>query len=302
MSTLLLNLSRKSDNNKQPDDTSETEVKFASSAEKTKEKMLLNNHKDRLNFSITNILNQQERAAAKLKQEIEDKSDSNLMQLLPKISNDQQDIKKDDMANEIKAEEKMEEVDEDAEESEEEDEEEEDKDGLLDARNFLSFTNPALLKATSESLNALNNENVAGVIKVPAHRPSVSQALAQIAPHVPGGLAPAANPGVLFPGLAAAAAAAAHAPNAAALSPSAAIDYSSWLCRPLPLPGYLPIPPNILAARLGGKSFIIYLPYYRNFSGHCGNRYQSDQLGLTALIDLLETKQKQKQLVLLYFL
>jgi hypothetical protein len=89
----------------------------------------------------------------------------------------------------------------------------------------------------------------AGVIKVPAQRP----------------LCPPTHPmhptmplGMQFmppPHLAAALAAAAGNPLAAA-------DYASWLCRPtLPppvsaagIPGYFPLPSNLLAARLGGKN------------------------------------------------
>ena len=58
--------------------------------------------------------------------------------------------------------------------------------------------------------------------------------------------------------------AAALAASAAGNPALAAADYASWLCRPaLPaaaaaaaaagLPGYFPLPSNLLAARLGGK-------------------------------------------------
>ena len=43
-------------------------------------------------------------------------------------------------------------------------------------------------------------------------------------------------------------------PAAAAAAAAAAADYASWLCRPLSMPaaagGYLPLPANLLAARL----------------------------------------------------
>ena len=71
----------------------------------------------------------------------------------------------------------------------------------------------------------------APVTATPTHRP--------FAPTAVGGLSPAgvgANPA------------------AAAAAAAAAADYASWLCRPLSMPGaaggYLPLPANLLAARL----------------------------------------------------
>ena len=117
--------------------------------------------------------------------------------------------------------------------------------------------------------------------KVPAQRPPHPVAAAAAALHIPGvsaappthpmaaaAMAAAAQQGMPMPPpphLAAALAA------SAAGNPLMAADYASWLCRPsLPaaaaaaaaaagLPGYFPLPSNLLAARLGGKKLYLYL-------------------------------------------
>lgn len=94
--------------------------------------------------------------------------------------------------------------------------------------------NPALFAAHGIFPPGLAFDH-SGVLKVPAHRPG---------PPPPIGASPS------HPLL---------APSATGLSP-AHLDYAAWLCRPgmMQLPGaaagaYLPIPANILAARLGGE-------------------------------------------------
>ncbi len=93
--------------------------------------------------------------------------------------------------------------------------------------------------------------DASGVIKVPAQRPQLG---ASFAPPSLAGATGAAPPVMPPPHLAAA--------LAAAGNPLMAADYASWLCRPtIPattgIPGYFPLPSNLLAARLGGKKVFV---------------------------------------------
>ena len=272
MSAMLLNLSQ-SDDKMEKANNNRTQSS-SSSEEGGKEKT----RRD-LAFSITSIL-QQSQIKRQCKQEADDEDDEEDRFDVKVESSDDDEEEDDDEADE---------VDDDV------DEEDEHED-----KKFSPPFPPPPLGAIPSSLashlfgdsnpfqvgNATTTESN-GIIKVPAHRPP--------------GLPPAFPPGGLL-GLPPAAAAAApgsdspSSPNSssptnssgsaafsAAISAAAAADYASWLCRPphphhpgLGLPGgYLPLPSNLLAARLGGKSIC---------SEKCNKRTKSqtrDQVGIS---------------------
>ena len=125
-----------------------------------------------------------------------------------------------------------------------------------------------LLAAAGIPTSAASSILESSGIKIPtAHRPGGG---------APGGLPP--PPGsTALPGLPGSASA--HAAQQAQAAAQAQFDYAQWICRaaaaqaqgagmpppgavPLGLPGYMPpgLPSNLLAARLGGKSwYMVYL-------------------------------------------
>ena len=187
-----------------------------------------NTERNKLAFSITSILNQEQQNQHQQRHSEEERESD--------IEDDEDDLDDDE---DVKVEDEGEGI------SGEEGEDVDDKKGLLFKQE------DDLAGPDGSPLFALNPAASAAMIKVPvAQRPQMATSAAAAA--VAAAAAAAAAAGMPPPPP--------HAPppppppHLAAAAAAAAADYASWLCRPIPgLPGYLPLPSNLLAARLGGE-------------------------------------------------